>query len=116
MAMRAVDAALCVFCVALVSLGQVLLRATATMIGSRGWPAAIGWQSAVAVAVYGSAMLLWLFILTRVPLTVAFAFFGLCFFLVPLLASRMLGDPVSIATWVGASIIIIGVIVTTLGS
>jgi undecaprenyl phosphate-alpha-L-ara4N flippase subunit ArnE len=57
-------------------------------------------------------MLLWLWVLGRVPLSQAFAFFGLSFFLVPALAHRFLGDAVSWTTWVGATIILAGIVVT----
>jgi undecaprenyl phosphate-alpha-L-ara4N flippase subunit ArnE len=57
-------------------------------------------------------MLLWLWILGRVPLTQAFAFFGLSFFFVPILAHRFLGDAITIQTWIGAAIIMIGIIVS----
>lgn len=113
--MRGVDIALCVSCVCLVSVGQVLLRAASllaahgTQTGLRAW---VNTTTLVAFVVYGSAMVLWMWILSRVPLSQAFAFFGLSFFLVPAIAHRFLGDTVSINTWVGAAIIMIGIVVT----
>lgn len=66
----------------------------------------------MAIVVYGAAMLLWLWILSRVPLTQAFAWFGMSFFLVPLLANRFLGDPVSPFTWIGAGVILVGILLS----
>lgn len=68
----------------------------------------------MALTIYGGAMLMWLWILGRVPITQAFAFFGLSFFLVPYLANRYLGDPISQYTWVGAVIILTGIVVTNI--
>jgi undecaprenyl phosphate-alpha-L-ara4N flippase subunit ArnE len=111
--MRLPDVLLCLVCVALVSLGQVLLRGVSIAAADGGIARLLSLQSGVAVAVYGLAMLMWLFVLSRVPLTQAFAFFGLCFFLVPLLAHQFHGDPIGPRTWLGAAIIAVGVIVTT---
>lgn len=113
--MKAIDAFWCVCCVLLVSVGQVLLRAASmhaadVATGWRGWISPI---SCIAVLVYGVAMLAWLGILSRIPLTQAFAFFGLSFFIVPFLANRFLGDPVNIHTWLGACVIAIGIVITS---
>jgi undecaprenyl phosphate-alpha-L-ara4N flippase subunit ArnE len=115
--MRLIDAAWCVLCVALVSAGQVLLRAAALRGNdpeSNGWGAWLNIITLLALVVYGLAMLLWLWILSRVPLSQAFAFFGLSFVLVPLLANRFLGDPVSLATWMGAALVVAGIVVSNL--
>lgn len=113
--MKLLDMAACAVCVGVVSTGQVLLRAaslTAAAQPALGWRAWLNGTSVLAVLVYGSAMLLWLWILGRVPLTQAFAWFGMSFFLVPLMAHRFLGDPVSPFTWIGAGVILLGILVT----
>ena len=113
--MLTIDIALCILCVCLVSIGQVMLRAASMVAhaapeaGLRAW---LNLTSVSAVVVYLCAMLLWLWVLGRVPLSQAFAFFGLSFFLVPALAHRFLGDAVSLNTWVGAAIIMAGIVVT----
>lgn len=112
--MKPIDIALCLICVTLVSVGQVLLRSASQIgfgsphMGVSSW---INFTSFAAVFIYGSAMIMWLWILSRVAITQAFAFFGLPFFLVPLLAHHFFGDPISINTWIGAFIILIGVLV-----
>lgn len=119
LAMRVVDIALCVVCVCLVSVGQVMLRAASLLayqepqIGLRAW---LNGTTLSAIFIYGCAMLMWLWLLGRVPLSQAFAFFGLSFFLVPIIAHRFLGDAVSVNTWVGAAIIMLGIMVTNLRS
>lgn len=113
--MTALNLILCVICVAVASLGQVLLRLVAAKIS--GAPhlieAVLSLSTLLAISVYAGAMLLWLFILSRVPLTIAFPFFGLSFLLVPLFANRIAGDPVSASTWVGGTIILAGIAVSS---
>lgn len=111
--------AACALCVGVVSTGQVLLRAASLSAAAQpglGWRAWLNGTSVLAVVVYGTAMLLWLWILGRVPLTQAFAWFGMSFFLVPLLAHHFLGDPVSPFTWIGAGVILVGILLSALGT
>ncbi|MBK1690212.1 EamA family transporter [Rubrivivax gelatinosus] len=113
--MKPIEAVLVVFVVLLASVGQVLMRAAsiaAASSGAAGLRAWMSFTSVLAVVVYCSAMALWLWVLSRVPITQAFAFFGLSFVFVPLLASRFLGDPMSTQTWIGAAIIVLGIVVT----
>jgi undecaprenyl phosphate-alpha-L-ara4N flippase subunit ArnE len=117
--LKILDIAACALCVSVVSTGQVLLRAASVSAAadpSLGWRAWLNGTSILAGLVYGTAMLLWLWILGRVPLTQAFAWFGMSFFLVPLLAHRFLGDPVSPYPWVGAGIILLGILVSGYGA
>jgi undecaprenyl phosphate-alpha-L-ara4N flippase subunit ArnE len=112
--MRLAEALLCLLCVSLVSIGQVLMRRAALIarqsdLGIGAW---VNGTTLFAVAIYATAMLLWLWVLGRVPLTQAFAFFGLSFIVVPLLAHRLLDDPVSVQTWVGGAVIIGGIAIT----
>ena len=116
--MKISDALICIGCVILVSIGQVMLRMTsknATM-STDGITAWINLTSILAISIYGSAMLMWLWILGRVPITQAFAFFGLSFFIVPFLANRFLGDPINKFTWIGASIILVGILVSNINN
>ena len=113
--MKPADVALCLACVALGSTGQVLLRAASVAAQQsaasdyRSW---LSVQTMLALPTYGAGLLLWMWVLTRVPLTQAFAFFGLSFFCVPLLANWIVGDPLSSRTWLGAVIIVAGILVT----
>jgi undecaprenyl phosphate-alpha-L-ara4N flippase subunit ArnE len=92
-----------------------MLRAASILAHAADYSGPSAWingTSLAALAIYGLAMLLWLWVLGRVPLTQAFAFFGLSFFIVPALAHRFLGDAVSGSTWIGAGIIAVGIVVT----
>jgi undecaprenyl phosphate-alpha-L-ara4N flippase subunit ArnE len=110
------NACLCLLCVSLASVGQVLLRLVAEKASRAAHlaDAVFAGSTLLAVSVYGGAMVMWLFVLSRVPLTIAFPFFGLCFLLVPLFAHWIVGDPVSLSTWLGGGIILVGISVGTI--
>lgn len=115
--MRLVDIAACLSSVVLASIGQVMLRAAALSVAESKSSGILVWingSSLSAVSVYLAAMVVWIWVLGRVPLTQAFSFFGLSFFLVPLLAHVWLGDSIALSTWIGAAVIVAGIIVTTL--
>jgi drug/metabolite transporter (DMT)-like permease len=114
--MRLVDSVLCVLCVVGVSAGQLLFRVAAIRLADDRLnlvQRAISLPMIAAIVLYGSMVLLWLFILGRVPLSIAFPFFGLCFFMVPLLAWHFLGDPLSWRTFVGAAAILGGIAIAS---
>lgn len=113
--MRPLDVMLCLLCVGLGSAGQVLLRA-ASLKAAQTQVAGVGaWlhgTTALALGLYVCGMLLWLWVLSRVPITQAFAFFGLGFVAVPLLAHRWLGDPLTPQMLVGGVVIMAGIVLT----
>jgi undecaprenyl phosphate-alpha-L-ara4N flippase subunit ArnE len=113
--MRLVDVGLCLVCVALGSTGQVLLRAASIEAAASGSGGPRGWLSLttlMALSIYFAGLVLWTWVLSRVPLTQAFAFFGLSFVVVPMLSNRLLGDPLTPYTWAGAVVIIAGIALT----
>lgn len=113
--MRFADALLCTACVGLSAVAQVMLRAASQQAGRAAVPGPMAWVNGLtlaAVGVYLCGMVLWLWVLSRVPLTQAFAFFGLSFLVIPLLASWQLGDPVNANTWWGGAIIVAGILVS----
>jgi undecaprenyl phosphate-alpha-L-ara4N flippase subunit ArnE len=113
--MRAADIGLCLVCVALGTAGQVLLRAAslqAAKAGATGPGAWLNFTTAIAAITYLSGMLLWMWVLSRVPITQAFAFFGLGFVTVPLLAHRWLGDPLTPHMLAGGAVIMAGIVLT----
>jgi undecaprenyl phosphate-alpha-L-ara4N flippase subunit ArnE len=110
--MKLTDIALCLLCVALGSVGQVLLRAASLRAASDPAPGFGAWlngSTATALLLYVLGMVLWLWVLSRVPITQAFAFFGLGFVVVPLLAHRWLGDPLTPQTMAGSVVIMAGI-------
>jgi len=69
-----------------------------------------------ALALYGVATLLWIWILSRVPLSRAYPFVALGVALVPLASIVMFNERVRPAFWIGVILIVIGIIVTQLGN
>ena len=113
--MRLADIALSLTCVALGSVGQVLLRASSLRAAREQVAGPAAWLNLTtvsALALYVAGMLLWLWVLSRVPITQAFAFFGLSFVAVPLLAHRWLGDPVTPQMLAGGLIIMAGIVLS----
>ena len=94
--------------------GQVLFKVAARGAGVAaivGSPALWG-----ALLLYAGSTVLWVWILTRVPLARAYPWSALGAVLVPLLAVLVLGEAVRPLFWVGAALIGLGVVLTQLGS
>jgi drug/metabolite transporter (DMT)-like permease len=65
----------------------------------------------VAVALYAGATLLWVRILTTVPLSRAYPFAALAFVLVPAAGYLFFHEPITIRYALGTALIVIGVVV-----
>ena len=63
----------------------------------------------VAVALYAGATLLWVRILTTVPLSRAYPFVALAFVLVPAAGYMFFGEPITLRYALGTALIVIGV-------
>lgn len=68
----------------------------------------------LALVIYALATVFWLFVLKSMPLRVAYPFAALGFFIVPLLAYFFLNEPLRWTSFAGASIIMLGVYVSSL--
>lgn len=66
----------------------------------------------VALFIYGAATVLWVFTLSRVPLSRAMPFVALTFAIVPIVSVFALGERLNLAYWIGVAIIAAGVYVT----
>jgi drug/metabolite transporter (DMT)-like permease len=66
----------------------------------------------IALVVYFSATIMWLLVLKATPLRLAYPFFGLAFFLVPILAHFVLGETINWSTFAGGALIALGVFVS----
>ena len=99
--------------------GQVLFKLAARGFAQFGWSvgAVLGnihlW---LALVVYGGATLVWIYVLTMVPLKLAYPFVALSFVVVPLLAHSLLHEPLHWQQMAGAAIIVLGVWVSSLGA
>ena len=67
-----------------------------------------------ALILYGGATLLWTYLLTKIPLTVAYPFAALAFVFVPLGARFLLGEPLSLRYGVGMGLILAGILCTSI--
>ncbi len=64
---------------------------------------------ACSVALLGCAMLLWLLVLQRVPVSVAYPMLSLNFIFITLAARFIWHEPVSLRHWLGVALIICGI-------
>lgn len=101
---------------ALLSAGQVLFKYAARDLNFTRPATFVSLPLIVALVLYAVATVSWLLVLTKVPLNIAFPFYGLVFLLVPLLSWAILKEPLSAPTIVGSVIIAVGVVVVALGS
>lgn len=69
-----------------------------------------------ALTLYGVATLLWIWILSRVPLSRAYPYVALGVAFVPLASMMMFGERVRPVFWVGVALIGIGIMVTQIGN
>jgi multidrug transporter EmrE-like cation transporter len=68
-----------------------------------------------ALTLYGSATLLWIWILSRVPLSQAYPWVGVGTAVVPLLGWYMFGERIGPVFWLGVALIIVGITVVQFG-
>ena len=70
----------------------------------------------IAVAIYGGATLLWIWILSRVPLIQAYPWVALCMVMVPLIGRYYFDERVGSIFWLGLAFILAGVLLTQFAS
>jgi multidrug transporter EmrE-like cation transporter len=96
--------------------GQILFKRAALQIGSTqgtGWILDIARLPTMwlAVVLYAAATLLWVRILTTVPLSRAYVFVALCFVIVPAAGYYLFDESISVRFAIGTLLIVAGVIV-----
>lgn len=69
-----------------------------------------------AVTLYAGATLLWVWILSRVPLSQAHPWAALGVVVVPLAAVLVFGETVRPVFWLGAAFVVAGIVLTQVGS
>ncbi len=97
-----------------IAIGQVLFKMTSEKLVTTGAPFHTVMFNPVfilALALYGSATLLWIYILKTVPLAYAYSFMALTFVIVPLLAALWLGEAVGLKYAIGAGLIVLGLVI-----
>jgi drug/metabolite transporter (DMT)-like permease len=98
--------------------GQILFKYGATQAGIvqglQGWidlllkPVIV-----LALTLYAFSTILWLWLLQKIPLTIAYPFAALAFLLVPIGAWIFFREPLNLRYLLGVCLILVGVIVTT---
>ena len=101
----------------MLAIGQVLFKQVGISI--RGVPA---FQAAIMVLrqplfyisllIYGAATILWIWILSRVPLSQAYPWVAMTIFLVAILGWWLFGERPSPVFWLGLAMVVIGVAIT----
>jgi drug/metabolite transporter (DMT)-like permease len=66
----------------------------------------------LSCALYAGATVVWIYALTRVPLSIAYPFTALSMIVVPAASYFTFGDQVGIRFWLGATLIVAGIILT----
>ncbi|MDE2582478.1 MAG: EamA family transporter [Rhodospirillales bacterium] len=108
-------ASLVLFAVLLAS-GQALFKAVGLVLRTGGVAMALRAPSLYAALVlYGLATVLWIWILSRVPLTRAYPWVALGMVLVPLAGWYWFREPVGPVFWLGVGLIAAGLVLTQLG-
>ena len=108
---------LTLLCVLLLAVGQMLFKSAAAQwrIDGWSWTSVRGFLSPALIAglvLYAATTVLWVYILRTVPLTLAYSVYALAFVIVPLLAYFFFEEPLTLKTFLGAALIVAGVIVT----
>jgi undecaprenyl phosphate-alpha-L-ara4N flippase subunit ArnE len=108
-----------VVCVMMIAAGQILFKLAAGQwqIDGWSWGTLKGFLSPAlitALAIYGIATVLWVYALRVLPLSLALPLNAMVFFIVPLLAHWVVGEPLRAKTFVGAVVIMAGVLVSVL--
>lgn len=111
--MSVAHVAMVLFCVGLISLGQVLFK----YVGMLSAQSANGLSiktlvvGGIALGIYGFATLVWIYLLRSVALSKAYPFMALSFVLVPIAAYYFYGETVAPAYYIGLFFIMSGIIV-----
>ncbi len=105
--------ALIVGTIFMLALGQVLFKFAAGTFQLGSLSGDLSLPLLGALAIYAIATIMWLLVLSRTPLVVAFPFYGLGFIFVPLLSRMVLGEPLRASTIIGGAIILVGVVVSS---
>ena len=101
--------------IVLLSLVQVLFKSASSQLVVQQPMSWLSLPLLGALVIYALATLLWLLVLSRVPLSFAFPFYGLAFLLVPVLAAVVLGEVLRWQVLVGGAVILCGIAITAWG-
>jgi len=104
------------------SLGQILFKKTALTISAVNNEKALGLFDGItkaltipwlysALLVYAFATMFWLYILQRIPLSLAYPFTALALIIVPIFASLIFSEQLTWSYWIGIIFVITGLVI-----
>ena len=116
-AMRPLDVALMAVTIMSICSGQILFKLVAMRANeSHSWfVSKVFILLLLALVVYGTATLIWIYVLQTVPLGFAYLFMSLSFVLVPLVAAAVFGEQLSSRFLLGAALVVVGLGVSAVG-
>lgn len=99
----------------MIAIGQVLFKMTSQRLADNEanpfYSIALNPLFLLALAIYGSATLLWIYVLKTVPLSYAYSFMALTFVMVPLFAALWLNEALTLKYAIGAVLIVAGLVI-----
>lgn len=112
-----VNTLLLMLCMVTIAVGQLLFKHIGLAIRGLSLARAAALLAAqpqfyAALALYGAATLLWIWILGRVSLMQAYPWVGAAVIMVPLLSSHFFGEKAGALFWVGVVLIALGIVLT----
>lgn len=97
-----------------IAFGQILFKLSGAKLAAEDAPLFMLVFNPVfiaAITLYATATFFWIYALKYVPLTYAYSFMALTFVFVPILAYFLLGEQFTLRYFVGASLIVAGLLV-----
>ncbi|WP_210527313.1 EamA family transporter [Rubellimicrobium arenae] len=104
--------------------GQLLLKMGATRLSgagqSTGFMGQVGnllwnWPLLLGFGLYAASAIIWVYVLSRIELSVAYPMVGLGFAVVLMLSVTVLGETVSLSQLAGCALIVLGILFVTKG-
>lgn len=109
------DLGLILFTVASLAAGQICFKLASPAFAEFSLRSLFAPIFIVALVIYAVATVLWVIVLSRVPLTLAYPLVALSYLIVPVLARLFLGEPLQWQTFAGAAVIIAGILLSISG-
>ena len=106
--------ALAVLTAVLLAVGQLLFKIGSARIDPTSLPGFL--ESTLlnpvlvfAVGLYGVTILIWIYVLNKLPLSIAYPVTGLAYIIVPILSYYLLGERLSPMLFLGSFLILVGI-------
>lgn len=113
--LNARDLLLIILTVSSLAVGQVCFKLAAPAFVAFSIRSLLAPIFLIALVIYAVATVMWVVVLSRVPLTVAYPIVALSYLIVPLLARAFLNEQLTWQTFAGAFVIILGILLSISG-